>query len=383
MIKTVYVNIPSYIEDSNYRYKMPKPQLKIEGRGNGIKTNIMNLHEIAKALNCHDQYPLKYLGFEFGSQTSYKFKNDNDVTCIINGAFQDDQIRKQLDKFIEKYILCQKCRYPEMYMKIKGGKIIYGQCDSCGHVSDLDNTHRLASYILKNPPGGNQSIKNGQDEVQMINSEGQSGNKEDKQKKKKIVAAEVGLDSELLETFLIQIRDTYNRLVVNEKIDNDVADMMITQDIKKFNLDRHLKDRVCYLIFQSMFDENPTKAFERNYELLTTYFNDLDPQLAQCHMILNIQYLMKKRNIDDKYFGTVLKGFYDYSYVEEQYLIKWFENSEEWKNEAQQDFLYNEQLDNHYRKLSEPMINWMKSQAGQEEEYYEEEVEDEQADQQQ
>lgn len=42
-----------------------------------------------------------------------------------------------------------------MYMKIKGGKIIYGQCDSCGHVSDLDNTHRLASYILKNPPGEN------------------------------------------------------------------------------------------------------------------------------------------------------------------------------------------------------------------------------------
>jgi hypothetical protein len=44
-------------------------------------------------------------------------------------------------------------------------------------------------------------------------------------------------------------------------------------------------------------------------------------------MMLNIQWLMKKRNIEDKYFCTVLKGFYDYSYIEDQYLIKWFDNT--------------------------------------------------------
>lgn len=42
------------------------------------------------------------------------------------------------------------------------------------------------------------------------------------------MADEVGLESELLESFLIQLRDTYSRLVVNEKIDNDIADMMLT-----------------------------------------------------------------------------------------------------------------------------------------------------------
>lgn len=35
-----------------------------------------------------------------------------------------------------------------------------GQCDACSHVSDLDNTHRLASYIFKNPPENKASIKN-------------------------------------------------------------------------------------------------------------------------------------------------------------------------------------------------------------------------------
>jgi len=41
------LNIPSYIEDNNYRYRMPKMQLKIESKGNGIKTNIVNLDKVA------------------------------------------------------------------------------------------------------------------------------------------------------------------------------------------------------------------------------------------------------------------------------------------------------------------------------------------------
>jgi translation initiation factor 5 len=44
------INIPSYITDPNYRYRMPKMILKIEGKGNGIKTNITNLVDVAQSL---------------------------------------------------------------------------------------------------------------------------------------------------------------------------------------------------------------------------------------------------------------------------------------------------------------------------------------------
>lgn len=68
---------------------MPKIIGKVEGKGNGIKTNVTNLVDIAKSLRVPTDYPLKFLGFEFGTQTIYKEKG-KDVTTIINGAFQDD-----------------------------------------------------------------------------------------------------------------------------------------------------------------------------------------------------------------------------------------------------------------------------------------------------
>lgn len=38
-------------EDPTYRYKMPRVVAKIEGRGNGIKTVIVNMADIATAIN--------------------------------------------------------------------------------------------------------------------------------------------------------------------------------------------------------------------------------------------------------------------------------------------------------------------------------------------
>ncbi len=37
--------------DPSFRYKMPRLVAKIEGRGNGIKTVVVNMREIAEAIN--------------------------------------------------------------------------------------------------------------------------------------------------------------------------------------------------------------------------------------------------------------------------------------------------------------------------------------------
>jgi len=46
---------------------MPRIIGKVEGKGNGIKTNVVNLLDIAKSLRVPTDYPLKFMGFEFGS----------------------------------------------------------------------------------------------------------------------------------------------------------------------------------------------------------------------------------------------------------------------------------------------------------------------------
>ena len=44
------LNVNRQVQDAFYRYKMPRLQAKVEGKGNGVKTVIPNMVDIARAL---------------------------------------------------------------------------------------------------------------------------------------------------------------------------------------------------------------------------------------------------------------------------------------------------------------------------------------------
>lgn len=54
-----FCHLSSCTADPAYRYKMPKVTVKIEGKGNGIKTIITNMSQIAAALRRDPALPTK------------------------------------------------------------------------------------------------------------------------------------------------------------------------------------------------------------------------------------------------------------------------------------------------------------------------------------
>jgi translation initiation factor 5 len=142
------INIRRDVTDPFYRYKMERLQSKIEGKGNGIKTVIVNLSSVSQSLARPPSYVIKYFGFELGAQTN---TNPADDRWIINGAHDAAKLQDYLDGFISKFVLCKKCKNPETDVNIKDGNITL-DCKACGQRSDVDLRLKLSSFILKNQP---------------------------------------------------------------------------------------------------------------------------------------------------------------------------------------------------------------------------------------
>ena len=141
------LNIGGDKSDASYRYKMPALITKIEGRGNGIKTVILNMAELAKSLHIHPAYPTKFFGIELGAQSKYSAASDR---AVVNGAHQPGDLAKILERFIQQFILCPRCKLPELKMSVKSSIKI--DCAACGHNTTIKTTHKLAQYMIKNPP---------------------------------------------------------------------------------------------------------------------------------------------------------------------------------------------------------------------------------------
>lgn len=149
-IKMGTLNVNRNVADAFYRYKMPRICAKVEGKGNGIKTVIVNMIDVAKALGRPATYPTKYFGCELGAQTQFDFKNER---FIVNGSHDASKLQDLLDGFIRKFVLCPECDNPEtdLIVSIKRGTISQG-CKACGYHGVLDFNHKLNTFILKNPP---------------------------------------------------------------------------------------------------------------------------------------------------------------------------------------------------------------------------------------
>ena len=133
------------VEDMNYRYKMPRMIAKTEGRGNGIKTVIVNMSDIATALNRPPELVTKFFGVDLGAQSKYDEEADK---CTVNGAHTTPDLQKLLNVFIDKFVLCPTCHLPESALVVKKG-MIFSKCSACGAKEPADMSHKLTVFILR------------------------------------------------------------------------------------------------------------------------------------------------------------------------------------------------------------------------------------------
>ncbi|XP_030381265.1 eukaryotic translation initiation factor 5 [Scaptodrosophila lebanonensis] len=151
------VNVNRSVTDIFYRYKMPRLQAKVEGKGNGIKTVLVNMAEVARAIGRPATYPTKYFGCELGAQTQFDHKNER---FIVNGSHDVNKLQDLLDGFIRKFVLCPECDNPETNLSVSAkNQTISQSCKACGFHGLLKVNHKVNTFIVKNPPSLNPAAQ--------------------------------------------------------------------------------------------------------------------------------------------------------------------------------------------------------------------------------
>ncbi|VDO26852.1 unnamed protein product [Brugia timori] len=332
------ININRNVLDPFYRYKMPRLQAKVEGKGNGIKTVIANMTEIAKALERPPTYPTKYFGCELGAQTNFDMKNER---FIVNGEHDAAKLQDILDGFIRKFVLCAACENPETTLVVKKGQI-HSKCKACGNTSIIDPKHKLSTFIMKNPPkvdekekkegGNNGSTDNSVVDGEMPSDKDVNGSASD----------DVDDDwAEPIDDPAGGVSAQIGKLIISRDLDKPIEERldMLHQYFLKAKADGtfqnskkllneaerlELKSKATLLLADVLFDTNViSQIMEYRNILLRFTVND---HKAQRHLLGGIEQLISK-HLDTLFpkSAHIIKALYDNDVVEEEVLLAWGE----------------------------------------------------------
>jgi len=356
------VNIPRDIDDEFHRYKMPVLQAKVEGRGNGIKTVIVNMSQIAESLERPPSYPTKFFGFELGALTKCDEEADR---YVVNGKHDGEALAKLLDDFIDKFILCKQCdRNPETVMLLKGGKIEL-KCKACGGRTPVDMIHKLSTYILKNPPPEQQasgksakSQKREDDARQLTNY----SNKDFLELKddKKVEWSQDTSEAAVIQRRKAQLGEKASALLVAENNpveevsalllkDPGLSDKELVTQVQQIATRENWSERkALQTVFACLFDGDILKQIKSRSEILNLFSNT---ELHQKIILLCVEKLCDaEKGVIDR-IADVLLGFWEAGVLDEEILIKWHSHPNK--------RLLNPKVSKQIREKATPFIKWL------------------------
>lgn len=128
------------INDPSYRYKMHKINFQKEN----TRTCITNLDTITTDIKIPDSNMIITFLKKKLSISVIKDKIGRD---IITNDVDTKNIQNALYEFIEYFVLCKRCRLPELDYVYE--KNLCVRCRGCGHVDSIDSD-RYTESIIKN-----------------------------------------------------------------------------------------------------------------------------------------------------------------------------------------------------------------------------------------
>lgn len=376
------VPINRAIEDLAYRYQMPLLQTKIEGKGINVRTVLPNLKEVAEALRVPISYILKFMSYELGSNVISREQNNSSVSQI-NGQLNENDVLNTLDKFIDKFILCEKCKYPETFMQVDASKGLVGVCNACGHVTVIDPKHKLTGFIKKNPPENMTEIKKRE-----VGESSKVEKKERKMEAKKYTARRLVKESkDELDPYDEENKEAYES--VNEYLndivpmgedylfdDNDVEN--VYKAVKRLRLNREKYDKVGLMLFNYIFNEKTIFNVKGRAVLLEQVLERHRMEEFVGHeLVYNLAYFFYVRfpaKDWTKAIPTILKAFHDEDIVSDEFLIEWSEDK--FVEFSANHHLYNKENNDKLKSAAQVFIDWLKPDSEEEGDEDEEEEED-------
>ncbi|XP_055600744.1 eukaryotic translation initiation factor 5 [Uranotaenia lowii] len=401
------VNVNRNVTDVFYRYKMPRINAKVEGKGNGIKTVIVNMAEVARAIGRPATYPTKYFGCELGAQTQFDHKNER---FIVNGSHDANKLQDLLDGFIRKFVLCPECDNPEteLIVSSKKGTISQG-CKACGFHGPLEVNHKVNTFIIKNPPNVNPASQgasltegkrkqrskkageNGDDSTANTTTDGDSTALADESMDRSIRANNdddddvnwtVDTSEEAVRARMQDLTDGAKNMTVSDDFDKTEKERMdiFYELVKKKrdageldNVQTHkelvteasrldIQSKASLVLVELLFTANVVQEARKHRNLLLRFtHNDTK---AQKYFIGGLEQLifLHQDKLMDKVPG-IFKLFYDADVLEEKAL-------EEWSQKVSKKYVSKEVATMIHEK-AQPFIKWLKE--AEEEESSEEE----------
>jgi len=346
------LNVNRAVQDSFYRYKMPRLMAKVEGKGNGVKTVIPNMVEIARSLGRPPTYCCKYFGCELGAQTQFDFKNER---YIVNGAHEAGKLQDMLDGFIKKFVLCEKCDNPETVLKVYVKKgIITASCKACGHSFTLDMRHKLTTYILRNPPeqapnvqGTSKTDKKDKRSVRReqedhsgksgdADKNGDDGNEDDEQWSTDTSAAAVkermkGLTSGVQSLAMdddMEKPESERINIFHDFLKAKAANGLVSnaQTVKEVHVEAErleVTNKAVLVLCEVLFNDEKIIAKIEAHKLMFLRFTN-DNQKAQKYLLGGIEKTVEQRKeaLLPK-VPLIFKAFYDHDILEEEVIFEW------------------------------------------------------------